>query len=269
MKKIDLIGQRFGRLTVIEETESNKSGGAQWKCKCDCGNSVIVPSGHLRSGHTKSCGCYRREIEDLKGKRYGRLTVVERAETKNRKTYWKCKCDCGATIKVNTANLNNGHTKSCGCLQKEKVTTHGKKNTKLYKVWASMKARCDNSSHKAYENYGGRGITVCDEWKNDFINFYNWAMENGYQDGLTIDRKDNNGNYEPLNCRWSTQKEQNNNTRRNQYIEFDGECHTIAEWAEIKKINRLTLWDRITRKGWSLERALTTPPGKHRRRNER
>lgn len=206
---------------------------------------------------------------DLKGQRFGRLVVIEEAERTGRKTYWLCKCDCGSFVKVPTASLNNGHTKSCGCLQRSKVTIHGKKNTKLYKVWNSMKGRCFNTNHRAYKNYGGRGITVCDEWKDDFLCFYNWSMANGYQEGLSIDRENNDGNYEPSNCRWTTSKVQRNNSRQNRYIEFEGESHTIAEWAEIKGINRLTLWDRIARRGWTVERSLNTPADENRRKNER
>lgn len=208
-------------------------------------------------------------INDLTGRKFGRLTVLEVAERTGRKTYWLCKCDCGNLTKVQTAYLNNAHTKSCGCLQKTTVTTHGKKKTKLYGVWASMKERCINIKHPAYENYGGRGITMCDEWREDFQTFYDWAMESGYQEGLTIDRKDNDGNYEPSNCRWVTCKIQGNNTRRNHYIEFNGERHTISEWAEIKGINRLTLWDRIVRREWPIDKALNTPAGKYRRKDER
>lgn len=148
------------------------------------------------------------------GEKFGRLTVISR-NTKEKK--WTCICECGNTVSVIASNLNKGNTKSCGCLQRDirSITgkKHGMEGTKIYHVWKSMKQRCFNSNHKSFKYYGGRGITVCDEWKNDFQAFYDWAMANGYKEGLTIDRIDANGNYEPSNCEWVTQK-QNNSHRR-------------------------------------------------------
>ncbi len=123
-----------------------------------------------------------------------------------------------------------------------------------------MKSRCYCESATAFDTYGGRGITVCDEWKSDFETFYKWAIDNGYNDALTIDRIDTNGNYEPSNCRWATMKEQTNNVRRNNRVEFNGVVHTVSEWSDITGINKKTLWNRLSR-GWPIEKALTKKVG--------
>ena len=122
-----------------------------------------------------------------------------------------------------------------------------------------MKARCYNSNQWNYQYYGGRGIKVCDEWKNNYNSFYNWALENGYQDNLSIDRIDTNGNYEPSNCRWVTDKEQKNNTRRNHYITYKGKTQSMSKWAEEINISYTTLRSRINTNKWSIEKAFTTP----------
>lgn len=129
-------------------------------------------------------------------------------------------------------------------------------HTKIYRVYCRMKQRCYDRNVREYKHYGGRGIKVCDEWLSDFMAFYEWAMANGYAEGLTIERKDTNGNYEPSNCVWADRKTQNNNTRANHYITYNGETHTMAQWAEIKGIKLQTLAARINIYGWTIERAL-------------
>lgn len=162
---------------------------------------------------------------DLTGQRFGRLTVIERDGTdKNgRNVMWLCVCDCGGTTRTTTTHLRNGHAQSCGCLFREKLieggektrfaTTHGKSRTRLYRILTGMKSRCYNPQSHKYPLYGARGITVCDEWKNSFQAFYEWAIANGYSDDLSIDRIDNDRGYSPNNCRWSTVTEQNRNRR--------------------------------------------------------
>ena len=188
-------------------------------------------------------------VKDLTGERFGRLVAVNRVENgKHRQSKWLCKCDCGNYCIVFSANLKRMHTQSCGChrvnTSSMKHRKHGMHNTKIYNAWNGMKSRCFNKNDKYYLNYGGRGITVCDEWKNDFKAFFDWAMENGYSDKLTIDRIDVNGNYEPSNCRWVTQKVQQNNRTNNVLLEFLGEIHTISEWSELLGIDKATIHAR-------------------------
>ena len=159
------------------------------------------------------------KINDLTGKRFGRLTVIKYyGSNKNGKSLWLCKCKCGNNKIVLGNSLVTSLTKSCGCYNKEhskKIhSTHNMSYSKLYKVWQGMKTRCYNPKFIYYNNYGGRGIKICDEWLNDFGKFYDWTINNGYKEGLTIDRINNDGNYEPSNCRWITRAEQNRNQRK-------------------------------------------------------
>lgn len=204
-------------------------------------------------------------IIDLVGKRFGRLVVTERAENdKHQQTRWHCRCDCGSEIVVGGALLRRGGAVSCGCLKKERARvlaeshiTHGQSKSRMYNIWFNMKCRCHKETAPDYSRYGGRGIMVCDEWRDGFQAFYDWAMANGYQENLSIDRIDSNGNYCPENCRWVDSKVQNNNTRRNHYITYNGETLTIAQWSERCGISKNTLHSRLIKYGWSVERALT------------
>lgn len=202
---------------------------------------------------------------DLTGKKFGRLTVLYSEgkiyNSKNRCYYWMCRCDCGNLKSVRGAHLKNGLVNSCGCLKKEKLSIpkkHGFCDTKIYGVWEGIKDRCYRQKNSSYKNYGGRGIIMCEDWKNNFSNFYNWAIQNGYKEGLSIDRIDVNGNYEPTNCRWITQKEQCNNTRVNRYLTYQNVTHSLSEWAEIYNLNYFCLRKRID-KHWDIEKALLTP----------
>lgn len=149
----------------------------------------------------------------LEKEKYNRLTPIKIAYKKDRASYWLCQCDCGNTTIVREASIKNGHTKSCGCIRVERMKlenpkyNHGLRYHRLNSIWRGMKTRCYNQKSLEYSNYGGRGIKVCDEWKNDFKAFYDWAMNNGYKDDLTIDRINNNGNYDPNNCQWLTKSE--------------------------------------------------------------
>ena len=174
-------------------------------------------------------------MENLIGKKFGRLIVVE--QLVKGKGVCLCRCDCGNIKKVRTDHLKRGYTLSCGCLQKERVSIsnskHNKSLSKLYGVWSSMKSRCYNKNNDKYKNYGGRGISVCNDWRNDFSKFFSWAKNNGYKKGLTIDRIDVNGNYCPENCRWVDYKQQARNKTTNIKIMFQGKLIGMSEVAEI------------------------------------
>ena len=173
------------------------------------------------------------KLIDLTGQRFNRLTVLEYYG----QSKWLCKCDCGNETIVNAHKLKTGHTQSCGCLQKEKAsvanTKHRLSDSRLYGIWSNIKDRCYRKNNPSYKDYGCRGILMCDEWKNDFLAFYNWSMNNGYEYNLTIDRIDNNGNYEPENCRWATRKQQNRNTRQCIYYEYKNKKITRGELSEL------------------------------------
>lgn len=214
------------------------------------------------------------KVAQIEGQRFGRLLVIERVIDKERSdkqhcTFWRCVCDCGNEVTVSLVHLKDGHTRSCGCLHDESArehsTTHGMTKSRIHAVWNAMKGRCYNPNNPKYARYGGRGIKVCDEWL-DFIGFYEWATSNGYDDTLgsedcTIDRIDNDGNYEPSNCRWTTAKVQANNMSRNVVLTHNGETHTASEWCAIKCYQKRLIDGRL-RNGWSVEDAIETPPRK-------
>ena len=200
------------------------------------------------------------KLIDLTGRRFGRLVVVERAENSaDGRARWLCRCDCGQSKTVLGEHLKKGRTKSCGCAKSEssskRFKKHGGRNSKLYRNWSNMKDRCNNPDCKAYRDYGGRGIKVCEEWTDDFSAFQKWALANGYKEGLTIDRKDNNKGYSPDNCRWTDRKIQGNNKRNCRYITYKGQRKTVAEWSEITGIPHETLLYRLNH-GWETERIL-------------
>lgn len=198
---------------------------------------------------------------DLTGQKFNKLTVEKRLENAiGGIPVWLCKCDCGNYTKVRGKNLKNGSVKSCGCLLKENAyKTHGMNNTRLYSIWGSMKSRCNNSRLSSYKIYGGRGITVCDEWAKDFMTFYNWSMANGYQDNLTIDRIDNNKGYMPDNCRWVTFEQQCNNRRTNIVFEYNGEKHNLMQWCKLLNLDYKFIHNRIYKMKWDFPKAITTP----------
>ena len=199
------------------------------------------------------------------GKRFGKLVVVEEMpERFNKRIMYRCICDCGNETVVCGHDLRSGGTKSCGCLGHKNKSIprphHGLSSHPLFHIWCGVLQRCYTESAKNYPNYGGRGISVCDEWRYDFRSFYDWSLSSGWKQGLTLDRIDPNGNYEPSNCRWVTQAVQNMN-KRNSLPEFElrGEKKRLQDWADEYGMCYSTVFSRIKR-GWDLERALTTPP---------
>jgi len=218
-----LVEKKFGNFQVLKEVEPKiRNNGRKRRmvlCKCDCGKEKIVNLDSLLSGKSKSCGCgmssirngithnvRRKSIKHLIGKKYNRLTIISEIELKKyepKKVL--CRCDCGKEKIIVLSNIIKGKSKTCGCMQG--MSTHKLSEHRLYDTWTNMKQRCLNPKNKKYNSYGGRGIKICNEWLNDFMNFYNWAMANGYKKGLTIDRINNDGNYEPLNCQWIPHKD--------------------------------------------------------------
>lgn len=256
----DLTGRKFNMLTVISEAQPRftpKSGITRmWNCMCECGTETVVSGGHLKSGSTKSCGCLKhrrpKRFKNLEGQKFGRLTVMSLGDkhtspSGQTHTVWNCVCECGNTIAVMANSLQTGNTMSCGCLLLDKTTKHGLSRDsgkhRISVIHAHMISRCKNSNDNAYKYYGGRGITVCKEWE-DLKTFADWAFNNGYDDYLTIDRIDVNGNYEPSNCRWITMREQQNNKRSSVRLSYKGKTHTISEWAQILNVKYDTLYSR-------------------------
>ena len=199
-----------------------------------------------------------RKQRNLIGKKFGKLLAIEMLGNNGGGHYkTKVRCDCGNEfVTRDTELIHNRRTqcKICGC----NFTKHRKTNTRLFNIWQSMKQRCSNKNNQDYYNYGARGIKVCDEWKNDFMIFYNWAIDNGYQDNLTIDRIDYNGNYEPSNCRWATNLQQANNKKNNVYIVYKNKKYTIAELARKYNLEYETFRYRIHH-GWDIEKAIKIP----------
>ncbi|GAK09592.1 hypothetical protein [Geomicrobium sp. JCM 19038] len=206
------------------------------------------------------------QIKDLTGKRFGKLIVLRITDKRmGRSVCWECRCDCGNIIVTGSHLLKSGNTKSCGHHNNGKNNgnyEHGLFDQNLYKRWQGMKTRCYNSKTSQYKDYGGRGIIICDEWLNDFKSFYRWAIDNGYKENLQIDRIDNDGNYEPSNCRWVTLKQNSNKRRSSHYVTIDNETKTIADWCLIYKISNNVVRVRISR-GWNEEKAITTPVKKN------
>ena len=254
----DLTGHTFHRLTVIglagyfpHSPKSNKKE-ANWFAECSCDKTIVVPGHSLKSGNTKSCGCHKKEVltPDMTGQRFGRLVAlreVDNSAYKSNASMWECRCDCGNVIVTQGSALRSGHTKSCGCLYielaSERATKHGMSHDRLYQTWADMKQRCSNPRCASYSNYGGRGVSYAEDW-NNFETFREYALSVGYDDTLTIERIDVNGNYEPGNVKFIPLKEQIRNKRNSIHLTYQGETKTLGEWAAQFGVNRGAAWYR-------------------------
>lgn len=201
---------------------------------------------------------------NLIGQKFGRLTVLSQVTPISGQSVWLCRCDCGTERKVRGERLKRGATQSCGCLRNERVraalTTHGMRHHPLYGIWHHMVERCYNPADASYPNYGARGITICNEWRFSFENFYNHVIDlpNCRDDGYSLDRRDNSLGYFPGNVRWATRGEQSRNRRTNVLLTYNGKTQTVLDWAEELDISAIMIYKRLYR-GWDTARALTTP----------
>jgi len=214
----DMKGKKFGRLTPVEFAYM-KDTHAYWKCICDCGNEKIIMGSSLRNKSTFSCGCYKKVKNNLIGKKFHMVSVINQVKTDNKNSRWNCLCDCGKEFTTSRPSLIQGHTLSCGCYgiqqKKDYFTKHGMTESKTYKTWEWMKTRCLNFKSKYYHNYGGRGIKICDRWVNSFENFFEDMGE--AKEGMSIERIDNEKGYSKENCKWIPKSEQARNKRNTAY----------------------------------------------------
>lgn len=261
----DLSGQKFGRLQVVAFHSVDKNRMAMWLCRCDCGIERPISGNSLRRGLSQSCGCINKDrprIGDISGRVFGRLRVIEYACTIKQVSHWRCVCECGKERVVAHNSLTTGNTRSCGCFNRDQVIasqkTHGMTRSREFRCWQQMIQRCTNTNYKNYHYYGGRGISVCQEWLVSFQAFHEHI-------GLaptrkhTVDRyPDQNGNYEPGNVRWATQKEQSRNMRRNRLITIGERTQCVTDWASEVGLNRATLMNRLE-SGWDESAAVFTP----------
>jgi len=277
---MSMIGQRFGRLTVVVKTEKSTHLIGRWRtswiCRCDCGKEATIRGDSLKSGRTRSCGCL--DQMDLTSRRFGRLIVLGRAEREGHDSRWLCRCDCGTETIVSTANF--ARTKSCGCFNKEiasqRMTKHGHARENhnggksiTWRRWEAMRERCLEPNHSSFAAYGGMGIVVCAGWRIDFVNFLQDMGE--CPPGLTIDRIQNDGGYWcghckecvanewPKNCRWATAKEQARNKTTNRLLTIKGETLCAVEWAERSNVPYRIVMQRIYH-GWNIEDAVFRLP---------
>lgn len=268
IKQEEFIGKRFGKLVVLsyigEEKDKHNNKHWYWKCICDCGKTKAIDQHNLIYGSTKSCGCLKHGA-DLTGKVFGRLTVIKESEPQKRKDkkgqkkMWLCQCECGNPHITSQELLVSGSSKSCGCLvhqEHKNPESMTNKYKRIYRIYRGIINRCCNPTDQHHKYYYDRGITICDEWRNNSKSFIEWALKNGYADDLTIDRIDVNGNYEPNNCRWVSNKEQQYNKRNTRRYTIYGKEYNMKEIEEIFNVKRVTFYARVTRYGMTPEQAV-------------
>jgi hypothetical protein len=244
MSKPDLTGQKFGRLTVLRLADSKKRGRRSWICRCSCSSNsdVTLTTGALTSGNTRSCGCLVSDTAAFRGKNlvdcvFGRWTVLALSPNRGRTRYWSCQCACGTKREVSGANLASGRSRSCGGCLKGYVTKYLRRlYSREYESWAGMKARCLTTSCNGFDDYGGRGIKVCDRWLHSFVDFLEDMGPRPL--GQSIQRLDKEGDYTPDNCEWTTPAEQVTEKRSDLYLEFGGERLIKSDWAKRLGISR-------------------------------
>lgn len=265
----NLVGERFGKLVVLSLGEKTKNRSTVWLCQCDCGKQISARNKNLLEGITTDCGCISKKGYSV-NKKIARLTLLKEIRVGSGRK-WECVCDCGNKLIVKESLIREGAVKSCGCLKKEYAekgnVVHGYNKTRIQRIYNAMLRRCYSKKHIHYKNYGGRGITICDEWlgENGLKNFGEWALKSGYNDNLSIDRIDNNGNYCPKNCKWATPLEQQNNTRYNRILEYNGEKLTLSQAARKYNLDIHTLYNRI--KKWKdIKKCIETPIEKSKQR---
>ena len=263
------IGKLFNNWLVISKSENDKHGNQMVLCECQCGNKTQrnISLTSLNQGRTKSCGCLNKK--PVLGKRFGRLVIIKEY-SENKEIFCDANCDCGNVKKhIYKRSLVNGGTTSCGCRNTDNNNNfiHGQKGKRIYKLYYSMIERCTNPNLKCYNSYGGRGILVCNEWSEDngFINFYHWAMKNGYNEKLnftSIERINVNGNYEPNNCTWIKPEDQCLNKTNSIRIDYKGEIRTLSDILRDFNITDRIQHNRIARRiklGWDVETAIYAP----------
>lgn len=258
----EYIGNSFGQWTLLEDhgiVEKRR----MVKVGCVCGYERIINFQEIKRGKSTNCGCINRcEADDFIGKKINKLTILEKLNVIKGKTRVKVKCECGKELICRFDSIMNESSKSCGCLTKEAVTTHGLSKHPLFKIWNSMKQRCSNPNVKGYPDYGGRGVKVSMRWENDFEAFFEWAIKR-WKPGLQLDKdiKSSTGNgrlYCPELCCFVTRKQNLRATRRNLKITYGGVTMCAIEWAEKLNVNVRLITSRI-RNGWTIEDALTKP----------
>lgn len=224
-----------------------------------CGKSFETHKSEQKYCSRRCVAAWRRE--NLIGKRFGKLTVIKLSYIEGKISKWLCKCDCGNEKEILAKNLKKGRTLSCGCLAKqkrlEKITKHGYAKTRLDNIYYGIRKRCYNITDPAYKWYGGRGIKMCGEWLNDKRIFFDWALGNGYNKKLSIDRIDNNGDYAPENCRWVSAEIQAKNRRSNHILVYNGESHNIKDWSVIIGVSESTIYRRL-KKGLTINEVLAS-----------
>lgn len=255
-KLLDLSGRTFGLWTVLHR-DTTKPKKVYFECRCKCGKIHSVRSDALLLGRSKGCLSCVRTVNHA-GQIFGHWLVLM-PKTTNMRSGWLCRClKCGTEKVIDTGNLVSG--KSTQCRKCGSNTIHGQSGTRLYGIYHHIISRCYTKTCDCYADYGGRGISVCDEWRNNFAKFSQWALENGYNDSLTIDRIDVNKGYSPDNCRWVTNTEQQRSHKRTLVeLTLHGVTKCLSEWSRTTGMSSSAIKARLAR-GWSVEKALSTPP---------